>query len=57
MLVNKREKIRFHITYLENKEDYFSKGVNIYSDTFSNAAFKFERENKYYKIININSQN
>ena len=56
MLVSKKEKIKFHITYFENKEDYFCKGVNIYSDTFSNAAFKFEREVKHYKIINIFSQ-
>lgn len=57
MLVNKKEKIRFHITYFENKEDYFCKGVNIYSDTLSNAAFKFEREIKHFEIINIFSQN
>lgn len=53
MLTNKKELKTFHVTYLENKGDYFCKGINIESDTFSNAAFKFERELKYYKIINI----
>lgn len=53
MLKSKKEVKVFHVTYMENKDDYFCKGINIESDTFSNAAFKFEREFKYYKIINI----
>lgn len=56
MLTNKKELEIFHVTYMDDKDDYFCKGINIESDTFSNAAFKFEREFKYYKIINISAK-
>ena len=45
--------IEVHITYYENENDLFSKGLNMRGKSFSDIAWLFEQEYKDFIILNI----